>query len=145
MDRRKAFHYRDRAESFLKLMRLGANSDIVEGYLGEQLVDYEDATALLAVHASIAFADAVLIHLTGERCAAQNHKEAVRMLRRACGRRELGDTGIRHFTWLLAHKDDFSYLDRRVPSDDVKQAVDHTEKFTAWVYNVLPDLGEQQQ
>jgi hypothetical protein len=145
MDKLKAFHYRDRAESFMRLMRLGNNSEIIEDYLGERRTDYEDGTALLAVHASIALADAALVLLTGERSTAQNHAEAVSSLRKACSKAHVEIDGIRHFQWLVSHKDEFAYGDRRVKSELVAAARDRADKFAAWLYRTFPALAESEE
>src|SRR5205085_1861607 len=103
-------------ESFLRLMHLGADREIVEDWRNEKLGDYEDATALLAVHAAIAFSDAALIWLTGERSKGQDHRQAAPTLRSACGRHQRKTDGIRHFEWLIARKDSFAYGEQRVSS-----------------------------
>ena len=143
MDRSKAFHYRDRGESFLNLMKVGADPEIVEQWLERQLIEFEDGTALLAVHAAIAFGDAALVYLTGERSTAQNHPEAAEKLQRACARAKLDSKGISHLRWLTSHKDDIAYGDHRVSSDTVKSAMVHAERFAAWLYETLPALGEE--
>lgn len=89
MHKQKAFHYLERAECFLKLMKLGRNQEIIEDYLGEKMIDYGAGAALLAVHSGISAADAILVHLTGERSTAQDHKMAVEALKKACSKTHL--------------------------------------------------------
>lgn len=143
MHKQKAFHYLERAECFLKLMKLGRNQEIIEDYLGEKMIDYGAGAALLAVHSGISAADAILVHLTGERSTAQDHKMAVEALKKACSKNRFDIKGITHFSWLVSKKDLFAYGDMRVEVSAIQLAHDHAERFLAWLYHTIPGLNAE--
>jgi hypothetical protein len=111
----------------MRLMRLGANQEVVVQWLMDRMAAYEYGVALLAVHAGIAFSDAVLIRLTGKRSTAQNHEQAIPTLKKECGRHRKNAEGIPHFEWLVKQKDYFAYGERRLRSEDVVAASVHVE------------------
>jgi len=127
VEKSKAIHYRVRAESFFNGMSL----------LADDMKAYSHAVALLAVHASISLADALLIACTGQRSDDQDHRGVLKALERLCKSRRLaGDReGIKHLGWLLSMKTDFAYGDdslalvRQVPKARL-----NAERFFAWVY-----------
>lgn len=136
----EALHYRDRAESFIRLMKVGLDREMIEEWFESSLDAYESAVALLAVHSAISFADGALVSLTGERSTAQNHHEAARRLGRACGEARRDQGGIRHFTWLVDRKDDFAYAERRLSAGQASLAALHAERFQSWFYNTFPEM-----
>lgn len=138
-----ARHFCDRADSFMRLMKLGADQEIIAQWLGRPLVEYEDGTALLAVHAGIALADAVLVSLTGKRSTAENHEETIPTLKKMCGKHKRNADGISHYEWLVQKKSYFAYGDRRVRSEDVVTARVHVERMATWVYQTFPHLVER--
>jgi hypothetical protein len=77
-------------------------------FFQEELGAYASAAGLLAVHSAISYSDAVLIGLSGRRSRSENHQEAVRALRRACGKANVDRDGILHFQRLVSVKTDIS-------------------------------------
>ena len=133
-----AVHYWKRAEGFLRAMRHINDSALFDDAEVDQMMN---AVALLAVHAGIALCDAVLMTATGERSRAQNHAEAPVSLSKWCGKHHIDQRGVKHLTWLIAHKDHFAYGHNRVTLDEVKSAVDKIERFTGWVLESFPELS----
>ncbi len=120
----------------MRLMKLGLGAN------GQIVAPFEMGIALLAVHAGIALADAVLIELTGKRSTAVNHEQAGSTLKKACGRRAKNSDGVRHFEWLVNKKDYFAYGERRVRPEDVAAAQVQLERMVSWVNLTFPDLLE---
>jgi hypothetical protein len=140
-DEVKAQHYRNRAECFLRTMRLVSD----ESYLGDDLKDYIASAPLLAVHAAIAFADAILVLKTGERSTAQDHKEVIGKLRIVCGELKRDPSGLSQLSRLIASKDHFAYGDRRITMTDIQSARDQVDRFATWVYRAFPELATGDQ
>ena len=131
VDRIRVLHHRDRAESFISAMK----------FLADDLATYKHAVVLLAVHASISFADAVLIACLGQRSRDQDHTAAIRDLRALCRTRRIDEKGIAHFSWLLQRKTDFSYGDHpRYGHTDVQSAMLNAERFQTWVYRTFGEV-----
>jgi hypothetical protein len=135
VDRTQARHHLDRAESFRRAM-----IDLRD--LADDLHRYGYAVALLAVHAAISVADAVLIAYTGRRSNDRDHRTALGALRELCGLRGADREGIRQLGWLLSRKTDFAYGDKRIDlTKDVAHAKDSAERFFAWAYRQFPEIG----
>ena len=138
-----ALHYRNRAEAFLRAVKLCRNSEVLD-LLEQEPRRYLPAAALLAVHAAISFCDAVLVLKTGQQSTAQNHQEASDRLSTTCRTLRLDESGVRHFAWLVSKKDSIAYGDRRMPETDLLLSVDKVEKFTRWVYSNFADLAPEE-
>lgn len=126
-------HYRERGDSFL---HAAVNLDILDHDA------HGPAIGLLAVHACIALADAILVAVEGERAQGQDHGEAARRLRAWCSAKRAQDGGIRHFEWLLGRKNAFSYDDRRVETADLLAAKMKMEQFFAWAFQTFPSVAQ---
>ena len=126
-------HYWQRADSFYRAAR-----DL------EQLDPpmYAPAIGLLAVHACIALADAVLVGV-GERLAkADNHGEAARRLRDFCSAKRVEDSGIKHFEWLLSNKTHFSYGESAVDPEQLLSGKVKMDQFFKWAFQTFPDVAK---
>jgi hypothetical protein len=139
VDRQKALHHRARAESFLRGMRdLKALDD-------ETYSAYGQALALLAVHAAISLADAVLVGYTGKRGNEQNHQVVLGHLRNLCHSQGIDDAGVTHLTWLLGKKTDFAYGDKRLGlAGEIKMAMLKVERFVTWASNGFPEIARDE-
>lgn len=132
VDRTKARCYRDRAQSFIEGMRL----------LSLDLASYGNGVALLAVHAGISLADAILIACTGRRSNEQDHHSVLQPLRALCGSRNTDQEGLNHLAWIISQKTDFAYGNRRLdPDKEVTMATLRAERFVAWAYRCFPEIG----
>jgi hypothetical protein len=125
-------HYRERAAS------MSGATILLETFEGEGAVSNWPAIGLLAVHASIALADAVLVATEGTHAAGDDHGAAARRLRSWCSANGLPAEGIKHFEWLLDKKTPFSYAERHVREDDLQNAKIKMEQFFVWVFRTFP-------
>jgi hypothetical protein len=126
-------HYRERGDSFL---HAAVDLNILEDER------HAPAIGLLAVHACIALADAILVAVEGVRAQGADHAEAARRLRAWCSKQRLADGGIKHFEWLLGRKNAFSYDDRRVDPAELRAAKVKMEQFFAWAFQTFPHVAQ---
>src|ERR1035437_9168557 len=91
-------------------------------FLANDIETYKHTVALLAVHASISLADAVLVKYTGRGSTDPDHRVVLAMLIKLCGAYRLPSDGVRHLSWLLGKKTDFAYSDRRVIRSEAESA-----------------------
>lgn len=98
------------------------------------------AIGLLAVHAAIALADAILVATEGSRSKSENHADASRRLRDWCSAKRLEATGIKHFEWLLENKTHFSYGERPVLAERLQASKMKLDQFFVWVLRTFPDV-----
>ena len=94
------------------------------------------ALAILAVHATIAFADAVCVHRGGRKSASADHMSAVRLLRATLGQR-LPDRVERDLSRLLAEKDRFEYQGYVVQMREAAAVFERAERCAAWAEQAL--------
>jgi hypothetical protein len=119
--------YYRRAAQFAEAMKL----------CQDDLPAYGSAAALLAVHSSISYSDAVLIGLGVTRPQGENHREAVAALKRACSKSELDQKGIKHFQSLISAKTDISYGEKRVEQERLEALCVAAERFQVWAERIL--------
>lgn len=108
----------------------------------DDLTAYASAAALLAVHSSISYSDAVLLGLDGKGARRENHQDAVQALRRACNRKNLGQQGLLHLQRLLGAKTDISYGDRAIDNERTMALCIAAERFQVWAERIL-QRGEE--
>jgi hypothetical protein len=118
--------YLRRAEQFADAMRL-CREDVA----------YTAATALLAVHSSISYNDALYLKLAGRRRKSQDHKTAITDTKRVCARRGVAFSGLPHLQKLIGAKTDISYGDKRVESELAKTLCLSAERFEAWAVPII--------
>ena len=123
-----------RADSYAEVGRrlLLAGRAILDG--GDSR--HASGLAILAVHAGIAYADAVCILRGGRKSASADHAAALRLLRAILGTR-LPDGMARALQRLIAAKDRFEYEGMLVTMRDAAAAFEAAERFGAWAENVL--------
>jgi hypothetical protein len=134
VDKDKWIGHRIRADSFFEDMRF-LEADDKNRQMNRQKQVHKQTIALLAVHASIALADAVLVAYLGLRSNDQDHRTVVKSLAKLCGDRRVPQDGINRLSWLLGRKTDFAYSDRQVLEDEAKAASINAERFVTWVNN----------
>jgi hypothetical protein len=104
--------------------------------------EYASAIPLLAVHAGISIADALLVFQRGKRGSDPNHQESVRELNILCSEIHVDNAGVSHYTWLVENKTDLVYDDRRTDYEQhIKKAALQAERFVRWVYKTFPGLA----
>lgn len=123
----------------LHIVHLGRARQFADGmkFFQEELGAYASAAGLLAVHSAISYSDAVLIGLSGRRSRSENHQEAVRALRRACGKANVDRDGILHFQRLVSVKTDISYGDRQIDNERIAALCIAAERFQVWAERIL--------
>jgi hypothetical protein len=98
---------------------------------------YASAAALLAVHSAISYSDAVLIWLGSFRPRGEDHRDAIRALKRACTGARIDQRGITHFQRLLGAKTEISYGNKRVEDERTLALCIAAERFQAWAEQIL--------
>jgi hypothetical protein len=126
-------HYRRRAHSFQHAAR---DLDDLERNA------HAPAIGLLSVHGCIAMADAIIVALSGQRTAGDDHRDAARTLREWCSAKRIEDAAVKHFEWLLGMKNHFSYDDRVVRDEDCWAAKVKMEQFFAWAFRTFPEVAQ---
>ncbi|MDX2184919.1 MAG: hypothetical protein SFW08_13160 [Gemmatimonadaceae bacterium] len=118
------------AEVGRRLVRAGRDLDT----LGDP--SHASALAILAVHAVIAFADAVAIHLVGAKSTSADHRAAISHLRVAVGTR-IPDRVLKDAERTVAEKDRFEYSGYVATLRDARSALDRAERVAAWAEQLL--------
>lgn len=122
--RGQAKHYLAKAEEFA-----GAAS-------AECVVGRYSACGLTAVHAGISACDAVTSHIRGEISTAQNHAEAVGLLR-TCFNGRMPSKHEQQILGLLALKNDIEYSGHALSPERAKTLVDQATRFTRWASSIV--------
>lgn len=127
-------HYRERGDGFFDSMGVLADDP-----------KCGNAAALLAVHGSISFTDAVRMWYTGA-CSGERHNEAVDALRKICENQNKNVNGCNHLRWLLNKKSKISYGAERLRiDDDIKSAISHAERFRSWMFKSFREVFQDAQ
>jgi hypothetical protein len=97
---------------------------------------YGNAIGIVAIHAAIAYADALSIRFGGFKSGEGDHVRAVDALKEALGNRA-DATAIRHLQRVLAQKDQVSYQGAYYTVADAKRVATEAQGFTAWAEELL--------
>ena len=97
---------------------------------------HASALAILAVHAAIAFADAVAIRKGGRKSSSADHAAAARLLRAVLGAR-LPEPVAKAFARLVSEKDRFEYQGYVVPTREAAAVFALAEQVAAWAEDAL--------
>ncbi len=92
---------------------------------------YGNAIGVLAVHAAIAYNDALTIAYGGKKATGEDHKRAVDLLRETFGNRLPNDVH-KDLRGILSLKDTFSYLGAYQHVDNAQKLVDRVGRFSEW-------------
>jgi hypothetical protein len=104
--------------------------------------DHAYASALLAIHSAISYADALRSGPRDDKLYAEDHRSSIESLRRLIGQKGLSDkSGFAHFEYLLSMKSFVSYGARRLDRRRSKEIVNHAERFANWVSRVAQRLS----
>jgi hypothetical protein len=123
----------------VKYQRVGAAlmksaSDLAD--LGADGDGYGNAIGIVAIHAAIAYADALSIRFGGFKSGEGDHVRAVDALEEALGNRA-DATAIRHLQRVLAQKDQVFYQGAYYTVADAKRVATEAQGFTAWAEELL--------
>lgn len=121
----EAAGYRSAASQFMKAAGLAKSHD------------YGNAAGLLFVHAAIAYADAVCIHLAGVKSTSQNHYDAAQLLSETTARLKDRDRAITHFSRLIGEKNRVSYTGQSFRHPEVEALETHARRFGDWAEAIL--------
>jgi hypothetical protein len=92
---------------------------------------YGNAIGVLAVHAAIAYNDALTIAYGGRKATGGDHDRAADLLREAFGNR-LPNERLRDLRRILGLKDTYSYLGAYQKVDDAQKLVAQLNQFAEW-------------
>ena len=115
-------HYVRRARDFFEGMQLFRDQD-----------EYQNASALLAVHSAISYSDALRTGL-GDAClVADDRPPASVALQRLLIERRFEDlSGLKSLGFLLGMKTAVAYGTRRLDASHVRQLNERAERFQIW-------------
>ncbi|MBI3982054.1 MAG: hypothetical protein HY337_04025 [Gemmatimonadetes bacterium] len=94
------------------------------------------ALAIVSIHATIAFADAVCIHAAGKKSTSPDHEAAARLLRSVAGQR-LPKPTERTLQRLLGEKNRLEYEGYVATMKEAQELLLRAERFAAWAEEVL--------
>ncbi|MEX2154554.1 MAG: hypothetical protein WD825_14530 [Gemmatimonadaceae bacterium] len=100
---------------------------------------HASALAILAVHAVIAYVDALCVHLGGRKSASADHHAAVRLLRSFMGS-QLPSATERSLLRVLSEKDRFEYQGYVATMTEAQQLFARSETLATWAEGVLTSV-----
>jgi len=125
VDRREAVGYQSVGAEFMRSAQLAAGHG------------YWNASGLLYVHASIAYADAVCIALGGMKSTSDNHVDAVALLGEAAAQTKDRDLALSHLRRIIEEKNRVSYTGQSFRERDAGSLATHASRFAGWAERVL--------
>jgi hypothetical protein len=97
-----------------------------------------DAAGLMAIHAGIAGADAVLAYTSGVRSASKDHRAVVELLELSVG--EAAREPAKHLKRLVDKKNLVAYEQRRLTRGEAVELVEHARRFVKWARTQVPSV-----
>lgn len=123
-------HYLNRADDFLAGMRLVQEEETCS-----------NASALLAVHSALSYADALRVGLGQDQVSADDHKKAIKVLRKLLAERRLKDSGgIQHLDYLISNKSFVAYGTKELSAVESENMCTKAERFAKWISGVAKEL-----
>ena len=122
------------AVKYLKVARALRSGAVALLTIADEEDPYGNAIGVLAVHAAIAYNDALTIAYGGKKSTGEDHKRAVDLLREILGNR-LPKEVSQDLRNILGLKDTFSYLGSYQRVDDAQKLVDRLRRFGEWAEN----------
>ena len=104
--------------------------------LSEDGDEYGNAIGICAIHACIAYADAICIKHGGFKSSEGEHTRAADALREALGNR-LDETALRAFRRALSQKDQISYQGDYYTVGEAHSVVTAMNTFCDWAHSIL--------
>ncbi len=108
-----------------------------QGAEAARAFEYWNAAGLLAVHAAIAYTDALTIHVGGVKCRGEDHMAAADLLREIVLMDDAGNKAAVHLLRLLEQKNLVSYSGEIYAERDVETIWKHLERYRPWVLGLL--------
>jgi HEPN domain-containing protein len=101
-----------------------------------------NSAGLLAIHAAISSADALLGHQAGHRSTSPDHQAAATLLKELeIGSADRSDQ-IRRFKRILSKKNIVEYEARQITQKEASYLVEQAERFLDWVRKVVGEQGK---
>jgi len=129
VDRGDAAGYRSAGTEFMRSAQLAYDHG------------YWNASGLLYVHASIAYADAVCVALAGMKSTSDNHLDAVTLLGEAASQTPGRDHALSHLRRIIEEKNRGSYTGLSFRERDAASLAVHAARFTDWAARVLQGVS----
>lgn len=122
----------DRAQAKLYLEKARGFLGDAENMIGQSEFS-GNGVAVLAIHAAIAFADAVTIRIREAKSASGDHTEAVDVLQDSLGRLTDSDrVALKDLRFILQRKNDASYTANLVSTQEAEAIVAKLRSFARW-------------
>jgi hypothetical protein len=123
----------------VKYQRVGASllrstSDLED--LSDESATYGNAIAIIAVHAVIAYADALSVRFGGIKSGEGDHVRAVETLKETLGPRA-DAAELSRFKRVLSQKDEVAYQGSCYTVDDARRLADDARQFGHWADDLL--------
>ncbi|MDP2940674.1 MAG: HEPN domain-containing protein [Candidatus Omnitrophota bacterium] len=99
--------------------------------------DKWNAAGLNAIHAGISAADALLVALHGIKSTSPKHDDIIKLLSSLMKHKGL-EENISHLRSLISMKSIVEYDQRLITQSEAVNLSKHSERFLAWVKNILP-------
>lgn len=99
---------------------------------------YGNGLAIVAVHAAIAYTDALTVAYRELKSTDGEHIQAVNVLMHALGRR-VDEAQTRRLKKILNAKTDASYSGSYYTLDDGREILEHAREYAAWAERMLAD------
>lgn len=93
---------------------------------------YGNAIAIVAIHAAIAYGDALTIAYGGVRSTSGSHEDLVDLLKDVLPPRAVGDEVVGDLGALLRMKDRVSYQGSYFKVSDAVPMIERLDRFSAW-------------
>lgn len=94
--------------------------------------EYWNAAGVLAIHAAIAYADAITIKVGGVKSSGDDHMAAIDLLRQVVALDEAGHRAAKHLARMIEQKNLVSYSGEIYARQDVEELWRHLERFRGW-------------
>jgi hypothetical protein len=123
--------YLDRARDFLEGMNL----------LKDDLEEFRFSSALLGIHCTISYCDALRIGLGSPRVSSDDHGSAARDLKSLLASRKFEKLqGADRLGKLLSKKSTIAYAAEAASENEIKLIHQHAERFAAWAESTGKEL-----
>lgn len=124
-------HYLIRARDFLEAMKLLKDEFAIYGY----------SSALVAIHGSISYADALRIGMGGQELSSDDHRSATKELQQMLTARSYEKLdGVARLTRLVGEKSAIAYGSDLVAETKFKSIVQQAERFAVWAETTGKEL-----
>ena len=98
---------------------------------------YRNSSALLAIHSTVSYSDALRIGLGEQKLSADDHSKAVDALKNVLPSKETSDpSGFGHLRFLLSQKSRVAYGSQTLTAKELEMLLTKAERFVGWANTV---------